>query len=89
MPGTVDMDLVVIAIGGFAMVVGFPIARAIGRRLEGRSLPSGDLGEIKRRIDEIAQGVDAIAIEVERISEAQRFSTKLLAERPSPPPGTP
>jgi hypothetical protein len=26
--------------------------------------------------------VDAIAVEVERIAEAQRFSAKLLAERP-------
>ncbi len=30
---------------------------------------------------DIEQAVDAIAIEVERISEGQRFTTKLLAER--------
>jgi hypothetical protein len=30
--------------------------------------------------------VDAIAVEVERIAEAQRFSAKLLAERPEGSP---
>ncbi len=30
------------------------------------------------------QGIDAIAIEVERVSEAQRFVTKILAERKAP-----
>ena len=31
--------------------------------------------------DRLEQAVEAIAIEVERISEGQRFTTKLLAER--------
>lgn len=33
------------------------------------------------RLEQIQQSVDAIAIEVERIAEAQRFSAKLLMER--------
>ena len=33
------------------------------------------------RLQHLEQAVDAIAIEIERISEAQRFTTKLLAER--------
>jgi FtsZ-interacting cell division protein ZipA len=33
------------------------------------------------RLKRLEQAVDAIAIEVERISEAQRFTTKLLSER--------
>ena len=33
------------------------------------------------RFDRLEQAVDAIAVEVERISEAQRFSAKLLSER--------
>ena len=35
------------------------------------------------RLRHIEQAVDAIAVEVERISEAQRFNSKLLAERPA------
>lgn len=34
------------------------------------------------QINRLEQSVEAIAIEVERISEAQRFSAKLMAERP-------
>jgi hypothetical protein len=33
------------------------------------------------RLERIEQAVDAIAIEIERISEGQRFTTKLLSER--------
>ena len=36
------------------------------------------------RLDHLQQSVDAVAIEVERIGEAQRFSTKLHAERAEP-----
>ncbi len=32
--------------------------------------------------EHIEQAIDAIALEVERISEAQRFTTKLLTDRP-------
>jgi hypothetical protein len=37
--------------------------------------------ETQERMRRLEEGVDAIAIEVERISEGQRFVTKLLAER--------
>jgi hypothetical protein len=33
------------------------------------------------RLERMEQAVDAIAIEIERISEGQRFTTKLLSER--------
>ncbi|HEV7993520.1 MAG TPA: hypothetical protein VGP25_16960 [Gemmatimonadaceae bacterium] len=35
------------------------------------------------QLEQLQQSVDAIALEVERIAEAQRFSAKLLAERAS------
>jgi hypothetical protein len=35
----------------------------------------------ENRLQHLEQAVDAIAIEIERISEGQRFTTKLLAER--------
>ena len=37
------------------------------------------------RLERIEHAVDAIAIEIERISEGQRFTTKLLSERVSAP----
>ncbi|MDB4898384.1 MAG: hypothetical protein JWN53_192 [Gemmatimonadetes bacterium] len=36
---------------------------------------------IEQRLERIEQAVDAIAVEMERVSEGQRFTTKLLAER--------
>src|SRR6478609_3382972 len=45
---------------------------------DGRSL------EIEARLERIEQAVDAVALEMERIGEGQRFVTKLLAERPTP-----
>jgi hypothetical protein len=38
------------------------------------------------RFDRMEQSIDAIAIEIERVSEAQRFMTRIIAERAS---GTP
>src|SRR5687768_5009601 len=35
---------------------------------------------IEERLTHLTNAVDAIAVEVERISEGQRFTTKLLAE---------
>jgi hypothetical protein len=37
--------------------------------------------ETEQRLELLQQSVDAIALEVERISEAQRFSARLAAER--------
>ena len=42
--------------------------------------------EIRSRLERIEQVTDATAIEIERIGEGQRFTTKLLSERDSDPP---
>jgi hypothetical protein len=38
------------------------------------------------RLDRLEQAVDTIAIEVERVSEGQRFITKVLVDRPAQSP---
>ncbi len=38
-------------------------------------------GDSSQRLERIEQAMDAIAIEVERVSEGQRFVTRLLSER--------
>ena len=65
-----------------ALVLGIPLVRAIVRKAERQSLPGGD-ARTDDRLARIEAAVDAIAIEVERISEGQRFVTKLLAEKPA------
>jgi hypothetical protein len=77
---------IVVPLGFFAMVatiaVGAPLARAFARRME-RDSKAPLAPEVTSRLERIEQAVDAIAIEVERISEGQRFTTKLLTERAS------
>jgi hypothetical protein len=53
----------------------------------GRKAAPVQLGEADPKLEYLQQSVDAIAVEVERIGEAQRFSEKLRAEqRETPPP---
>lgn len=64
------------------VAIGWPIARAYARRVEARPAPSVS-PEVAARLERMEQAIDSIAVEVERISEGQRFTTKLLAERVS------
>ncbi len=65
------------------IAVGGPLARAYARRIEKRTLdtPAALPVELSQRLTSIEQSVDAVAVEVERISEGQRFTTKLLSDR--------
>ncbi len=40
-----------------------------------------ELDDVRQRLEQLQQSMDSVAVEVERISEGQRFTTKLLAER--------
>ena len=62
------------------IAIGYPLARAYARRLEAKPAPSVS-PEVAARLERMEQAIDSIAGEVERISEGQRFTTKLLAER--------
>lgn len=65
-----------------AIVIGLPLMRAIARRIERGTPVAAPLPpEVRDQLQQISQSVDAIAIEVERISEGQRFTTKMLADR--------
>ena len=74
-------EAVDIAIGFFVtcavIIVGWPISRALGRRFERNVPPPALQGDVTQQLQRIEQAVDAIAIEVERISESQRFLTKV------------
>ena len=79
-------DLVPFAL--FAMiatiVVGTPIARAYARRLEREGSRPALPDETQQRLERMETAIEAIAVEVERIAEGQRFTTRLLAERGTP-----
>ena len=65
-------------------VVGWPVARAYARRIESQAGAPAVPAEVQARLERMEQALDSIAIEVERISEGQRFTTKLLSERGPP-----
>jgi len=61
--------------------IGVPLAKAFARRLERGPMHPTVPPDVTARLERMEQAIDSIAIEVERISEGQRFTTKLLAER--------
>jgi hypothetical protein len=63
------------------LVLGIPFVRALTRRWDRDSLQPKVPPEVVARLERIEQAVEAVAIEVERISEGQRFTTKLLSDR--------
>lgn len=64
-----------------AIIIGLPISRAFARRMDRKATPSEIPREVSSQLQQLAQSVDAIALEVERISEGQRFTTRLLSEQ--------
>ena len=63
------------------MVLGLPLIRAFTRRWDRPVISDKPSAEISARLERIEQAVEAVAIEVERIAEAQRFSAKLMSEQ--------
>jgi hypothetical protein len=81
--------IAIVAAFGLATYVIRTGAQIYLKRLElKRGAPFGS-DTANQRLERIEQAVDAIAIEMERVSEGQRFTTKLLAERVAQPPSTP
>lgn len=88
--------MMLLAAGGIALFVGsvgawlgahFGARRAVKRAFRDRIEIPSLVTEV--RYDELARSIDAIALEVERISEAQRFAAKLLVERANTTGNTP
>jgi len=62
------------------MSLGTPLVKAWARRFERRHEVQQN-AQIEQRLAAIEQAIETVAVEVERISEGQRFTTKLLADR--------
>lgn len=77
-PQAVDISIAFFIAMAF-IIVGLPLARAFARRMDRRG-ESGSASEIMPRLDRIEQAVEAIAIEVERVSEGQRYTTRAIAD---------
>ena len=65
------------------LAIGF--ARTLFKRASRPAQPPMVFNEMAQRLERVEGAVDAIALEIERISEGQRFVTKLLSEsQPTP-----
>lgn len=72
------MTVIVMSVAGFVTIgLGARVLWRLGSRTRPREVSSVDPGAIQR----LETAVDTIAIEVERISEAQRFTVALLSDK--------
>ena len=64
-----------------------PFARMFARRVERRAAaaPTQDAIALRHQIEQLQQSIDTMSIEIERISESQRFQSKLLFENKNEP----
>lgn len=76
--------VVIISVAFFAAcaftIVGLPLVRAFARRMDRRGAVAPERPDVSARLERIEQAVDAVAIEVERISESQRFANQVMSE---------
>lgn len=77
-PDIVEFAQVMTIIGTFGIVMISCIV--VGLKVVKRRTPERPALD-ENRLQHLEQAVDAIALEVERISEGQRFTTRLLAQR--------
>jgi hypothetical protein len=54
--------------------------KAYSRKIELQASSRAASPDIEARLARIEQAIEAVAVEIERISEGQRFTTKLLSE---------
>ena len=76
---------IVVPLGAFTcaiiLAIGVPLARAYSRRMDAESKNPRLPTEVTDRLERMEQALDSVAIEIERISEGQRFTTRLLSEQ--------
>jgi hypothetical protein len=67
---------------GTASLVGVSLAIAWGMRSKkGVVSDGGAMARVDQRLERMEQAIDAMAVEMERVSEGQRFTTRLISEQ--------
>ena len=61
-------------------MVAMAIAKMVSARRR-KEMPESSVARLEQRLERMEMAIDAMATEVERVAEGQRFTTKLLAER--------
>lgn len=70
-------------ITSIVIILGIPLVVVHARRIWKRDVagPPASSPSTDHRLERIEQAIDAMAVEVERIAEGQRFVTRLLSDR--------
>jgi hypothetical protein len=81
-PGEVVDIVGMLTFATAAVLILRPLMRAFANRFERRGVsPAALPPEVTAHMERLEHAIEAVAIEVERISEGQRYTTKLLADR--------
>ncbi len=76
-----DVAMAAVILGSISGTI-ITVVKTFANRANTRDqLRSGSSPENDLRLQRLEQAIDAIAVEVERMSESQRFTAKVLAER--------
>lgn len=80
-PGSASVrDLTGLAAMLAMLVLATAFARRMWRRSTAIPVPPRESRESQERMERLEQAVDAIALEIERVGEAQRYQARILAE---------
>ena len=83
--GAVQISIALFVVIGFIMVFR-PIARAMARQADAKSKALENGGaNFGPQLAQLQDSIDAMAVELERITEAQRFQSKLMAGKAEEP----
>jgi hypothetical protein len=82
----IDNDAITAMFVMTCLAIIVPLSIGIARRMWRRPpapMPMEPFDDMRHRMERLEQAVDAVAIEIERVAESQRFVAKVLIERPS------
>jgi hypothetical protein len=83
MDGDVVRIVVAAIIGGTITLSMFAMAmaRIFSSRRRSAELPESSVARLEARLERMEQAIDAMATEIERVSDSQRFTSRLLADK--------
>ena len=82
--GQIFVITIVSLITGCVTLGAFAQAWATSRKHRASGASDSRLDVIEARLARMEEGIESVAVEMERIAEGQRFTAKLLTDRASP-----
>ena len=82
-----DGDIVRIVVAGIIggtisiSMIALAAARVFSARRRNRELPESSVARLEERLERMELAIDAMATEVERVADNQRFTSRLLADK--------